>query len=110
MSSVCTDDDQIEVGGHSYQSVTRRTFFDHHVYSTLHLLLGDGADLRGRAGATLLAFGFKRLDLIRGEIGGRVRCRRMEDGNVGIPGRGQHSRHLQRRCGGVVEIHADQHA
>ena len=107
---MCTDDDQIEPAGHSYQSVTGRTFCDHHVHSTLHLVLGEDAYLSGGAGATLFAFGFKRLDLIRGEIGGRVRCRRMEDGNVGIPGRGQHSRHLQRRCGGVVEIYADQHA
>ena len=28
---LCTDDDQIEVGGHSHQCVLRRTFFDHDV-------------------------------------------------------------------------------
>ena len=108
-SPVCTDDDQIEVGSHSYQCVLRRTFFDHHVNGTPHMLLGEDAELVGRACAALLAFGFKRLDLVRCEIGGRFRCRRVEDGDVGIPGRGQHSRHLQRRCGGVVEVHADQH-
>jgi len=43
MASVCTDDDQIEAGGHSHQSVTRRTFFDHHVDSPSHLRGGEDA-------------------------------------------------------------------
>jgi hypothetical protein len=107
---VCTDDDQIEVAGHPYDCVLRRAFFDHQANGTPHILLGEDADLGGRACATLLAFGFKRLDLIRREVGGRFRWRRMEHGDVGIPGRRQDSRQLQRRRGGLVEVHADQHA
>ena len=108
---VSPDYDQIERRCHSKHRVLRRPFPDHHADGTRNVARGKQAKLFGRARPTLLPLSFELFNLGRREIRWHVLRRRVKHGDLGIPRRGGHSRHLQgRRRGVVVEVHSDQHA